>query len=44
VRGEIITFLFREGGGYRMRLSYEQPRHARGKTSDDADEVDVRFL
>jgi uncharacterized protein YndB with AHSA1/START domain len=44
MRGEIITFSFREGGGYRMRLSYEEPQHARGKTSEDADEVEVRFI
>ena len=34
---------FREGGSYRMRLTYAQPEHGRGKTSEDSDEVEVRL-
>ena len=40
----MLEFAFREGGGYRMRLTYHQPQHTPGKTSEQADEVDVRFL
>lgn len=40
----VLHFDFREGGSYRMRLSYKEPEHGRGKTSDDADEVQVRFV
>jgi uncharacterized protein YndB with AHSA1/START domain len=42
--GTMLAFSFREGGAYRMRLTYIEPQHAAGKTSDDADEVEVRFL
>ena len=45
MRGEISRFEPWEGGGYRMRLSYESPSPARrGKTEPDADVVDVRFV
>ena len=27
-----------------MRLTYKEPEHGRGKTSDNADEVEVRFV
>lgn len=40
---EMIRFDFREGGSYRMRLSYKNPGDGRGKTSDNADEVEVGF-
>ena len=40
----IVTFSFREGGGYRMRLTFNGPQHMPGKTSDDADEAEVRFV
>lgn len=40
----IIAFSFREGGTYRMRLVYNESQHSPGKTSDDADEVEVRFV
>lgn len=43
MRGEMLAFDFREGGGYRLRLVYEAPGHMPGKTSQDADEVQVRF-
>jgi uncharacterized protein YndB with AHSA1/START domain len=42
--GNIVAFSFREGGTYRIRLTYNESRHTPGKTSDDADEVEVRFV
>lgn len=42
--GHIVAFDFREGGFYRMRLAYNDPNHAPGKSSEDTDEVEVRFL
>lgn len=42
--GRMLAFAFREGGGYRMRLTYEAPGRAAGKTSADADGVEVRFV
>lgn len=42
--GEVFGFDFREGGGYRMRLTLDESSDARGKTSDDADDVNVRFV
>jgi uncharacterized protein YndB with AHSA1/START domain len=41
--GEILYFDFREGGSYRMRLTYAAPQQGRGKTSEDSDEVEVRL-
>lgn len=40
----MLAFTFREGGMYRMRLTYNEPQHTPGKTSEDADEVEVRFV
>lgn len=40
----MLHFDFREGGSYRMRLTYNDPENKRGKSSDDADEVEVRFV
>lgn len=40
----VAAFDFREGGGYRMRLTYEGADHPQGKSSDDSDEVEVRFV
>jgi uncharacterized protein YndB with AHSA1/START domain len=40
----MLHFDFREGGSYRMRLTYKDPEDGQGKTSDNADEVEVRFL
>lgn len=40
--GEMLHFDFREGGSYRMRLTYADPHLGRGKSSEDADDVDVR--
>lgn len=42
--GRILAFDFREGGSYRMILSYNEPDHSPGKTSKHTDEVEVRFL
>ena len=42
--GAMLAFTFREGGTYRMRLTYNEPQHTPGKTSADADEVEVRFV
>jgi uncharacterized protein YndB with AHSA1/START domain len=42
--GRMLAFAFREGGGYRMRLTYRDPPPAGGKTAGDADEVEVRFI
>lgn len=41
---EMLAFTFDEGGTYRMRLTYKGPQHTLGKTSEDADEVEVRFV
>ena len=42
--GHMLAFDFREGGFYRMRLTYNDPRNAPGKSSEESDEVEVRFL
>jgi uncharacterized protein YndB with AHSA1/START domain len=42
--GRVLTFDFRAGGGYRMRLTYDDARHGPAKTSAHADEVEVRFV
>lgn len=42
--GSVLAFDFREGGSYRMRLTYGSPQHTPGKTSKDTDEVEVRFV
>ncbi len=41
--GSMVHFDFREGGSYRMRLTYSEPQQAQGKTSEDSDEVKVRL-
>lgn len=43
MRGQMLTFDFRAGGGYRLRLVYQDARDAPGKSAPDADEVAVRF-
>lgn len=40
----MIYFDFREGGLYRMRLTYIDTKLGHGKTSDDSDEFNVEFL
>jgi uncharacterized protein YndB with AHSA1/START domain len=42
--GTMIAFSFYEGGAYRMRLTYDDPQTTAGKTAEDADEVEVRFV
>lgn len=45
MRGELHAFDARVGGGYRMSLYYSpNDDHVRGKTADDEDMVDVRFV
>lgn len=44
MRGEMMHFDFREGGSYRMRLTYINPELGRGKSSVDSDEVKVRLI
>jgi uncharacterized protein YndB with AHSA1/START domain len=39
----ILHFDFREGGSYRMRLTYKDNKDGQGKSSDNEDEVEVRF-
>ena len=41
--GTMLHFDFREGGSYRMRLTYSEPESGRGKTSEDSDEVAVQI-
>jgi uncharacterized protein YndB with AHSA1/START domain len=35
--GKMLHFDFRDGGSYRMRLTYKEPGGGQGKTSDDSD-------
>lgn len=42
--GHMETFDFREGGSYRLRLTYVDAGGGSGKSSADSDEVDVRFV
>lgn len=41
--GSMLRFDFRESGSYRMRLTYKDPQPGLGKTTEDADEVEVRL-
>lgn len=41
--GKMLHFDFREGGSYRMRLTYVEPQQGGGKTSEDSDEVEVQL-
>ncbi len=40
---KMLHFDFREGGSYRMRLTFADPQQGRGKTSKDSDEVEVKL-
>ncbi len=40
---KMLHFDFREGGSYRMRLTFTDPQQGRGKTSEDSDEVEVKI-
>jgi uncharacterized protein YndB with AHSA1/START domain len=43
--GQVHAFDARQGGGYRMSLTYVGPHHSpRGKTSDHTDVVRARFV
>ena len=42
--GTMLAFAFHEGGAYRMRLTYNEPQRTPGKTSENADEIQVRFI
>lgn len=42
--GHIEEFDFRDGGSYRMRLTYSDENRGSGKSSADTDEVEVRFV
>ena len=42
--GTMLALDFREGGSYRMRLTYDESQHSPGKTSQDTDEVEVDFV
>jgi uncharacterized protein YndB with AHSA1/START domain len=42
--GTMRAFAFHEGGVYRLQLTYNEAQHTPGKTSQDADEVEVRFV
>jgi uncharacterized protein YndB with AHSA1/START domain len=44
MKGEMLHFDFREGGSYRMRLTYIDPAQPQGKTSDHVDEVEVSLV
>jgi uncharacterized protein YndB with AHSA1/START domain len=41
--GRMLHFDFCEGGSYRMRLTYTEPWPGGGKSSQDADEFEVRL-
>jgi uncharacterized protein YndB with AHSA1/START domain len=41
--GKMLAFDFRDGGSYRMRLTYAERDRGHGKTSEDADEMVVRL-
>jgi hypothetical protein len=42
--GTMLEFAFRESGAYRLRLTYNRGAAHAGKTSKDADQVEVRFV
>jgi uncharacterized protein YndB with AHSA1/START domain len=42
--GKMVHFDFREGGSYRMRLTYAEEDKGLGKTSEVTDEVEVRLV
>lgn len=44
MKGEIQRFEPREGGSYRMALTYEGAEHTPGKSSEHADVVEGRFV
>jgi uncharacterized protein YndB with AHSA1/START domain len=44
MKGKMLHFDFRNGGSYRMRLTFKDAQHGTGKTSEDSDEVEVRLI
>lgn len=42
--GDVLEHDFQEGGIYRIRLRYKEAGSISGKTSDNSDEVKVRFI
>ncbi len=44
MKGQMLRFDFRSAGGYRMRLTYDDAKAGWGKTSENADEVEVRLV
>lgn len=42
--GDMERLEFREGGSYRLRLTYVDESTGSGKSSDDSDEVEARFV
>jgi uncharacterized protein YndB with AHSA1/START domain len=44
MKAELERFEPREGGTYRMVLSYEGAEHTAGKSSEDSDVVEGRFV
>lgn len=42
--GQMERFAFREGGSYRLRLTYVEDGTGSGKSSDGSDEVEARFV
>lgn len=44
MRADMLHFDFREGGSYRMRLTYTDPAQGEGKSARDFDEVEVKLV
>lgn len=44
MRAKLLRFAFHEGGGYRMRLTYNKSGTGHAKSTEDSDEVTVRFV
>lgn len=42
--GHMESFDFRDGGSYRMRLTYDDEGRGSGKSTTDADDVEVTFV
>ena len=42
--GRMLAFDFREGGAYRMRLTYLDPAPGAGKSSEQHDDTEVRLV
>jgi uncharacterized protein YndB with AHSA1/START domain len=42
--GKMPAFEFKEGGGYRLVLTYDDPGYSQGKSTGRSDAVEVRFV